>query len=169
MNSGLLFPLSKWRNETMKAGDLLFVYGTLRQGERADLSKNPQMKYVGPDKINGKLYDVGWFPGAKLIDGIMGFEPAMPTITGDLFEIVDEAVVVRLDSYESFPSLFDRNQVETGSSKYAWVYTFNPRISEDSLVLNGDWSHNPRPDTTIEIAPPVTTIAATLGGGAGAV
>lgn len=124
----------------MQEGDLIFVYGTLRRGEGADLSKKaPECSFVGVDQINGQIYDVGWFPGLKPLSPDLEFQDALPTVIGDVFEVKGENTVDKLDSYEGYPSLYDRREFETETGKTVWAYVYNPPIHADALVVTGDW------------------------------
>lgn len=136
----------------MKTGDLLFVYGTLRTGERADLSHNPLAKPAGSTRINGELYSVGWFPGVKLPDESLSFDSSQPTVTGDVFEVTSDKLVTMLDHYECYPSLFDRSQVDTEDGRTVWVYTYNAEVHSDSRIPSGDWCDSPRSAATRQVA-----------------
>ena len=46
---------------------LVFVYGTLRLGQRNDINlKTPQPLFMGMAKVKGQLYSRGWYPGIRL-------------------------------------------------------------------------------------------------------
>jgi gamma-glutamylcyclotransferase (GGCT)/AIG2-like uncharacterized protein YtfP len=124
----------------MKKGDLLFVYGTLRQGESADLSLKSGAKLIGADTINGLIYNIGWFPGVHLPKNTdNGFDPRLPEVHGEVFEITDDAMVRQLDNYEGYPNLYDRSQVETSRSRFVWVYTYNGSPGDNQRIVSGDW------------------------------
>lgn len=125
----------------MKKGDLLLVYGTLRCGEGADLSKRKGATYIGQDRVNGRLYAVGWFPGLKA--EAQKFTDSEPAVVGDVFRIEDAALVRSLDSYEGYPTFYDRIQTQTSSGETVWVYTYNPSVHEDSRIHGGDWLGSP--------------------------
>jgi gamma-glutamylcyclotransferase (GGCT)/AIG2-like uncharacterized protein YtfP len=119
----------------MKKGDLLFVYGTLRPGERADLNRSRHefgVAYIGEDDIVGNIYDTGCgYPGLKL--------EGDNKVHGDVFRVRDESVGPFLDAYEGYPSLYGRTQVETSNGRTVWVYTFNPPVKAERLIVGGDW------------------------------
>lgn len=124
----------------MKKDDLLFVYGTLRVGQSADLSDgrySDGVEYVDSDVINGKIFDLGWFPGAKVTPG--HFDTGAPSIIGDVFRLTDDAIIPRLDGYEGYPNLYDRVQTETASGRHVWVYVYNAHIPEERQIVSGDW------------------------------
>jgi gamma-glutamylcyclotransferase (GGCT)/AIG2-like uncharacterized protein YtfP len=124
----------------MKKGDLLFVYGTLRKGERADLSRSSHsmcVDFVGEDSINGEIYNLGWYPGLKYTTD--DFNTEFPTVEGDVFRIRSSSVVPFLDAYEGYPNLYNRIETRTASGKVVWVYTYNHAVSEGQLVRAGNW------------------------------
>jgi gamma-glutamylcyclotransferase (GGCT)/AIG2-like uncharacterized protein YtfP len=121
----------------MKKGDLLFVYGTLRPGESADMTKMAGAKHLGSDAINGELFDLGWYPGAKAEPS--HFDTGAPSIKGDVFELTDESIIPRLDSYEGYPNLYDRIQTHTAQERCVWVYTFNHGVTDNQKIASGDW------------------------------
>jgi len=138
----------------VKKGDELFVYGTLRQGERADLSRSASkfsVEFLGKDAINGKLYHLGAYPGLKLISGLdpLDFDTSKPLVVGEVFYVKDESVCSLLDAYEGYNSenpsqgLYNRAQVASRNGRILWAYTYNPRVTDDQLIETGDW-HNPR-------------------------
>lgn len=129
----------------MKLGNFLFVYGTLRRGEAADLSQGRAAygaKFIEKDRINGEIYNLGWYPGVKLLPSLPPsslFDSSGPTVTGDVFRITDESITPILDAYEGFPSLYNRHKVETENGFIAWVYTYNGVPTPDRLIPAGDW------------------------------
>jgi gamma-glutamylcyclotransferase (GGCT)/AIG2-like uncharacterized protein YtfP len=136
----------------MKKGDFIIVYGTLRRGQRADLQKqshNFGVSYVGNDRINGKLYHLGAYPGVKLFRH--SFDPNLPMVSGEVFYIKETALVAIMDAYEGYdadnPSagLYDRQEVETENGRKVWVYTYNYPVTPDQLIESGDWVRNPEP------------------------
>lgn len=149
----------------MKTGDCLFVYGTLRKGERADLSKHQGkfcVSYLGLDEINGKLYHCGAFPGLKLLaSSSEDFNPKLPTVVGEVFLVNTPSIGVMLDHYEGVNQddpdrgHYQRAEVLTRDSRIVWVYVYNPLVTEDQLIETGDWK-NPRLQVTMRV--PVITI-----------
>lgn len=124
----------------MKKGDFVFVYGTLRRGERADLARQQHhfdARYVGEDKICGNIYDLGWYPGAK---EVADFNLDGNIIHGDLFKVQNDALCVLLDAYEGYPHLYNRQEVLTEGGRKAWVYTYNGEVSAEALIPSGDWT-----------------------------
>ncbi len=121
----------------MKEGDLLFVYGTLRKGEGADLSIRSGAEFVTDDYINGNIYNLGSFPGVKTTAG--HFCPGSPSVKGEVFKLTDASITRQLDGYEGYPYLYDRIVTETASGLHVWVYTINRECGENELIKSGDW------------------------------
>lgn len=124
----------------MKKGDKVFVYGSLRKGESADLSMRSGSRFLCFDRINGLLYGVSWFPGFKALD-LPGndFNPNLATVSGEVYEVTDDALCRQLDSYEGYPNLYTRIQIETERSHLVWVYVYNGEVGDNQLVVTGDW------------------------------
>ena len=119
--------------------DPLFIYGTLHPDRApaaiADTAR--LLKPFGRATIQGRLYDLGPYPGVVLSD-----DPAN-TVSGELFQLPnDPAILARLDDYEDFrpsdpaASLFLRQQTlatlqdsaDAGTEIACWVYTYNRSI-----------------------------------------
>lgn len=129
----------------MARGEYIFVYGTLRRGERADLDKYEGsfgVKFIGTDEINGELYHLGSYPGLKLPDGAGEFNSDKPGVTGDVFSIADESITAILDAYEGYPHLYDRTTTGTRQGRTVWVYTYTPEARPEALIKSGDWQRN---------------------------
>jgi len=132
----------------IKKNDELFVYGTLRKGERADLSKYANkfsVEYLGRDEINGLLYHLGAYPGFKRIpdSDYSSFFPRESVVLGEVFLCKDASAGALLDAYEGYPHLYERAQVISKEGRLVWVYCYNGMVSPDQLIETGDWK-NPR-------------------------
>lgn len=136
----------------MQKNSLLFVYGTLRLGASSDLSRNHLVEHVGEDFINGRLYNLGRFPGVKdvpesgapqVVSGSKAdpghFDIGAPFIRGDVFKILDDTVVVHLDRYEGYPDLYNRHETESAEGRHVWVYTYNHAVQDSQEISSGDW------------------------------
>lgn len=126
----------------MRRGDLIFVYGTLRNGERRSLGDHNEVTAFGQDKVQGALYDLGWYPGIKLITTgpkQHEFDPDLPAVHGDLFKVVDESITDILDGYEGHPTLFRRRRMFTANAKLVWVYEYQNEVSDNFIIPGGDW------------------------------
>lgn len=124
-------------NSIIKAGDLVFVYGTLKRGQTADLSKNHNTEFVAEDAINGFIYDLGWYPGVKATSG--PFDRGMPAVHGEVFRINDAMVGLALDAYEGYPGLYTRIETETAGGRKVWVYVYNHEVAADHAIPSGAW------------------------------
>lgn len=122
----------------MKQGDAIFVYGTLRVGQSADLNQGRRALHLGEDRINGLIYHLNWFPGAKA-ETVTCFDPEQPSISGDVFLLRDNNIVTILDSYEGYPSLYNRIQTVTEKGRTVWVYTYNGNLDDKEPIRTGDW------------------------------
>ena len=116
-----------------KEGDNLFLYGTLRTGQRAFYKLEGKVDYLGLTTLSGaSLYHLGGFPGLKLEDN--------GTIRGELFRVTDKTLFQTLDKYEGYPYLYDRQYLETTDGP-AWVYVFNGEVKPETKIVSGDWFH----------------------------
>jgi gamma-glutamylcyclotransferase (GGCT)/AIG2-like uncharacterized protein YtfP len=134
----------------VQKGDCLFVYGTLRRGERADLQKqahNFGVSFMGIDVINGKMYHLGAYPGVKNL--VVEFDSNLPIVYGEVFRIHEPSIVALMDAYEGYDAdeptrgLYNRSQVFTEKERPVWVYSYNPPVTEDQRIDTGDWCKAP--------------------------
>lgn len=101
----------------------IYVYGTLMEGKGESF------------QIPGRLYDLGWFPGA----GLALEEENPPTFTAEVIE-VDDTRLKELDHYEGYSpsnpigSLYLRVPYLDG-----FIYEYNGIPPESSLISSGDW------------------------------
>lgn len=128
--------------------NFLFVYGTLMKGFQEDWQTKVGARLLGRGIINGKLYDLGEFPGAICAAGDSG-----EYVKGELYQVRDAALATRiLDQFEEFfprqphKSLFVRIiapvTLEDGRRENAWVYVYNQPVDESRLVPSGDYRNN---------------------------
>jgi len=110
----------------------LFIYGLLRAGRQHGhiLDGCPR---TGPYTLDGfALYNLGRYPGAVHGDG---------SIVGDLCEIENPALLIRLDEVEGIhvlPPLYTRERV-TVAGKSAWIYIYDRPVGDASRIRSGDW------------------------------
>jgi gamma-glutamylcyclotransferase (GGCT)/AIG2-like uncharacterized protein YtfP len=72
--------------------DLLFVYGTLMRGFPLHALLEGRAAYVGPGRVQGRLFDLGRYPAAVPDrDGV---------IAGEVYRVADPALWRALDSAE---------------------------------------------------------------------
>ncbi len=121
----------------MKQGDMLFVYGTLRKGERASLELNRSVMFLRESKINGEMYHLGGFPGVTFEPAL--FDETKPTVVGEVYMIRDASIIPVLDAYEGYPSLYGRTQTVTECGRKVWVYFYRGNIAHLEPLRVGDW------------------------------
>ena len=126
-------------------GRFLFVYGTLMKGLQEGWQRKVGARFVGRGRINGKLYDLGKYPGAIFTDaGSGGY------VKGELYKVRDPELATRiLDRFEEFSprrphkSLFlrvvARVTLEDDRTEDAWVYVYNRPVDESKLIPSGDY------------------------------
>jgi len=123
----------------------LFVYGTLMKGFQEDWQTQVGARLVATGRINGKLYDLGEYPGAVCAASDSG-----QYVKGELYELIDPDLATSiLDQFEEFfpgqphKSLFLRIiapvTLEDGRRQNAWVYVYNKPVDETKLVPSGDY------------------------------
>lgn len=99
----------------------IYVYGTLMPNDGREKVK-----------VYGKLYDLGWFPGARLGVGNR-------TFLAEVIE-VDDKRLKELDRYEGYDpndegsSLYIRREYNGG-----YIYEYNRSCSSRDLIPSGDW------------------------------
>ncbi|MEE9596759.1 MAG: gamma-glutamylcyclotransferase family protein [Acidiferrobacterales bacterium] len=109
---------------------LVFVYGSLRCGERhAHLLAGEH--YLGAHKTGPcyTMFSLGNWPAI-----MAGGDVA---IVGDVFGI-DRSKLAHLDAFERFPHLFVRQRIPTPYGQ-AWVYMFRHRPADAVTIPSGDW------------------------------
>lgn len=117
----------------------VFVYGTLRRGERNDIARYlPRPLFVGPASVGGCLYDLGAYPGIVLGKG--------GQVAGEVYRITTavEAALDILEEVEADGSGEYRKRevpvVVAGQSLNCLVYEIHPeRLSGRPVIRGGDW------------------------------
>lgn len=111
--------------------NIVFCYGTLKLNqsnhERLDMHK---ADYLGQDKINGRIYSLGNFPGLK--------DHPNGKVYGELYEVDDEQLA-RLDRLENHPHMYERKKVTTESGIECWTYFYNGDVSNRHFIRSGIW------------------------------
>ena len=113
-NSDWLRIVSFWKGYT----EAVFVYGTLRKGERAN-SMLQNSVYCGKYYLKDcAMYDLGGYPGIKTDKG--------EYVIGEVY-LIDDETLKRLDGYEGEGSLYERKAVTAYNGKermdcYAYFY-----------------------------------------------
>ncbi|WCP66793.1 gamma-glutamylcyclotransferase [Vibrio tubiashii] len=108
---------------------LVFVYGTLRQGQSNHhlLAHSEWLgKHATPPIYS--LYDLGAYPA--VVDG-------HSVIYGEVYR-VDEQTLRQLDRLEDVPITYRREQIDTPFG-LAWMYIYQQAHQLESLISSGDW------------------------------
>jgi len=130
--------------------ELLFVCGTLRRGaSHHRILESLHARYLGRGIVAGDLFDLGPFPGARLV------EPASAGIgsrrvIGELYRLPNaERGFGVLDRYEGLQSvapemsLFRRELTCVwlwgGKSVQAWIYRLNRKPAVARRIPSGDY------------------------------
>ena len=117
----------------------VFVYGTLRKGQRNDINLyQPQPLYIGSSWVNGQLYSRGWYPGIRL-----GGEQS---VVGEVYQ-VSAQLLAQLDVLEEVAPVpsgeYQRIQMEVVCGERQLVcemYELSARCAAQSTVIEeGDW------------------------------
>jgi gamma-glutamylcyclotransferase (GGCT)/AIG2-like uncharacterized protein YtfP len=126
--------------------DRLFVYGTLRQGDRGGMYHllANRVRLLGTGRVRGRLFDLGAHPG------LVPSPEAGSWVRGELHLLEDPAgTLVRLDEYEGCgprdPEPHDFARVEqdvlldSGEWSVAWVYVYTGSTADRLEILSGDY------------------------------
>jgi gamma-glutamylaminecyclotransferase len=110
---------------------LLFVYGTLKRGQRNHRLLADQ-RFVGPAVTAPafRLFDLGPHP-AMVRDADGG------AVRGELFA-VSECCLGELDEFEGVPDLFDRERIGLADGTTAWAYLY-VRPIPDGTPSGEEW------------------------------
>ena len=106
-------------------------YGTLQRAFRVQerLGVAARLRFVGPCRLPGVLYHLGPYPGVSEGEG---------EVHGELFEILDETVIVELDEFEG-PEYERRDVGLLEPEGRAWVYVLVRRPPESRRIASGRW------------------------------
>lgn len=124
-------------------GDLLVAYGSLLSdlGHQERLGVTAGLELVGPCRVRGALFALGWYPGLVVDD-----EPPSGLVSGELFRVVDPLVVSVLDRFEGYDpaspatSEYLRRRIRvTEPDVDAWVYVYVGARRPDDHLPHGDW------------------------------
>ena len=129
---------STWKEVT--ANPKVFVYGTLRSGER--LAENLADCPRKTGRVRGRLYNLGWFPGLYL-DRDAG------PVVGEVVTVTPE-IIARLDEIEGFhgygkQSLYYRVWLPKeawGEDGGTWTYVYaksERNVVVEKRIASGDW------------------------------
>jgi gamma-glutamylcyclotransferase (GGCT)/AIG2-like uncharacterized protein YtfP len=125
--------------------EYLFSYGTLQPGlAPADIELLMRdLPRRGRAYIYGLLYDLGEYPGVRLVE-------SDSKVWGQVFELpTDPSLLRRLDEYEEFdPSNIDESQflrekcmatLQDGNILEVWVYVYNRDVETAAVIESGDF------------------------------
>jgi len=120
----------------MRNIEYLFVYGTLLSSLKHPMQKILRRcaKPVGPAKTEGRLYDLGAYPGLKEGTG---------EVRGELYRITDlRRLFEALDRYEGreYRRTVKDVVTENGECVDAWVYLYLPPVRERRIIETGDYA-----------------------------
>lgn len=129
--------------------EYIMIYGTLMRDYDAheELSLTDHLTYLDECTVNGKLYDLGEYPGLILRNG-MDPDPSgeQRHVTGELYRVEDESVFAEMDEFERYDpndrenSLYVRQIVRLNDPPVdAWVYVYNRDIEDATIIESGDW------------------------------
>ena len=117
----------------------VFVYGTLRRGERNDIARyRPRPLFVGEASVDGRLYDLGAYPGIVLGTGglVVG---EVYRITAGVEAALDILEEVKADGSGEYRKR-DVPVVMGEQTLRCLVYEIHPeRLVGRHLIASGDW------------------------------
>ena len=117
----------------------VFVYGTLRKGQRNDINLlNPQPLFTGLAWLKGQLYSRGWYPGI-----LLGGEQ---WVLGEVYQ-VSAQMLAQLDVLEELAPVpsgeYQRVQIKVecaGQELVCDMYELSEHCAAQSTpIAEGDW------------------------------
>jgi len=124
----------------------ILTYGTLRYeyptSKGFGLHDEERAKYLGQTSVLGGIYSLGGFPGWKNDNN--------GHTVCDMFEVVDQSIIKRLDYYEGYLERDPENGLynkctlrvprpDTGELVDAVIYEYNGEVDCDYHVDCGNW------------------------------
>ncbi|MGH7828756.1 MAG: gamma-glutamylcyclotransferase family protein [Candidatus Binatia bacterium] len=123
--------------------DYLFVYGTLRRdaSNTAHPLLSEHANFVSTGTYQGRLYDLGRYPGAVSSDH------SSDVVQGELYALGNqEDFLKRLDEYEG--SQFRRTEVsvllDNGERVVTWIYIYDGATNGLKTIPSGDYVELPK-------------------------
>jgi len=120
----------------------LFVYGTLRNTYDNPMAQllRKNARFVGHGYVPGRLFDLGWYPGAT-------YEPdSTHRVWGDVFTLTDESILKQLDEYEGIENHPDDEYaridvpVQMGDEQLlCQMYVFLKTDGQQTLIESGNY------------------------------
>ena len=118
--------------------ELLFVYGSLRQGFSAQgLMRHVRARYLGKASVRGRLFDLGGFPGAVKAPG------ASQRVLGELYYLPRAVRTLKsLDRYEGSGYRREVTEVEwqSGRRVRGWIYWLKRVPASRHQIEGGDYA-----------------------------
>jgi pyruvate carboxylase len=116
----------------------LFVYGTLRQQMSHPLGHLliRQGKFLGLGIFQGKLYDLGRYPG------VVPSKDKTHLVTGEVYRLnAPDRVLGLLDEYEGPRFKRTRVTVFFGPDGHlpCWIYLYTRSVHSRRIILSGDY------------------------------
>lgn len=124
----------------------VFAYGTLRPDLYEHVPARFNVKPVGGATLYGnyELLNLGAFPGLVKTAPKLGERPHPDGGAAIVGHVIEAKDLVQMDRYESYPSLYTREQVEVimedGSLMHPWVYLFNGSSRRGEVITSGNWA-----------------------------
>lgn len=150
----------RFRPCSLSALRLVFVYGTLRSGEQRDINLlRPAPRWVGQGSLTGILYDLGAYPGMRLVAGrgdmvrgeVYGISAELERQLDEIEEVwpqqsgeyAKREVVLRLDQLSLHPAV--SNPDKDLAQVSCLVYEIEPeRTCGRPVIASGDWVQHRR-------------------------
>jgi gamma-glutamylcyclotransferase (GGCT)/AIG2-like uncharacterized protein YtfP len=109
---------------------LVFVYGTLLQGECNSHWLNDARLY-GPHHTQPlySMLNLGEYPGV--------IEQGASSIIGEVYQI-NAQQLAQLDRLEEYPTLYCREPITTPYGD-AWIYLYRGGQKHQQMIYGGDW------------------------------
>jgi gamma-glutamylcyclotransferase (GGCT)/AIG2-like uncharacterized protein YtfP len=115
-------------------GGAVFVYGTLRRGG-SNHFRMAGAEFVAAATVNGRLYQIDWYPGLVLDD-------SAGQVRGEVYQ-VSGCLLDSLDAFEGTEYRRVRVEVACGdahrSPLSAWVWEWQEPVNETRRITSGDW------------------------------
>jgi len=118
----------------------VFVYGTLRAGQERDINRlHPVPVFMGFGKINGTLFDLGSYPGARL-GGDRWVQGEIYQVTPELERQLDEIEEVWPQQTGEYVRRFVAVQC-AGAALPCLVYEVAEAHAKGKVIVaSGDWT-----------------------------
>ncbi|MFD0930778.1 gamma-glutamylcyclotransferase [Methylophilus glucosoxydans] len=129
--------------------DLLFVYGTLRQGNTHAMSLYlaQQADFVAYGWFQGLMYQISFYPG------VVASNDHSHRVYGEVYRLRDaQSVLAMLDEYEECsvrhpqPAEYQRVQtqiitIDDQLLEPVWIYLYQWPVADKARIVTGDFMH----------------------------